>query len=65
MPSVDFTKGSEGRHRATRCYSEQRSYVPIYKEQLVRWAKLDLTSQQRSKVTRLQGQINDLDRIRS
>lgn len=48
--------------RAIRCYSEQRTYVPIYKEQLARWAKLELTAEQRSEVTRLQGQIADLDR---
>ena len=51
--------------RLIRCYSEQRSYVPIYKEQLARWAKLDLTGEQRATVKRSQGQINDLDRILS
>ncbi len=51
--------------RVIRCYSEQCTYVPIYKEQLARWAKLDLTGEQRAKVKRSQGQINDLDRILS
>ena len=51
--------------RVIRCYSEQRTYVPFYKEQLARWAKLDLTGEQRCEVTRLQSQIEDLDRILS
>lgn len=51
--------------RVIRCYSEQRTYVPLYKEQLARWAKLDLTGEQRCEVTRLQSQIEDLDHILS
>ncbi len=51
--------------RVIRCYSEQRTYVPIYKEQLARWAKLELTSQQRDAVERLQQQMVELDRILS
>ena len=51
--------------RLIRCYSEQRTYMPIYKEQLARWAKLELTGGQRTKVKLSQGQINDLDGILS
>lgn len=51
--------------RVIRCYSEQQTYVPIYKKQPARWSELELTAEQRTEVTRLQDQINDLDRLLS
>ena len=49
--------------RVSRCYCEQQTYVPIYVEQLARWAKLELTRHQRDEVERLQQQIAELVHI--
>ena len=49
--------------RVIRCYSETATYTPLYKEQLRRWEKLDLTADQRREVKRLKRQVQTLAEV--
>jgi len=49
--------------RVIRCYSETATYIPIYKEQMGRWERLDLTADQRREVKRLKTQVQTLSKV--
>jgi hypothetical protein len=46
--------------RIIRCYTESATYIPLYREQLTRWERTELTTEQRREVDRLKLQVDDL-----
>ena len=46
--------------RIIRCYTESATYIPLYREQLTRWERTELTTEQRREVDRLKPQVDDL-----
>ncbi len=46
--------------RIIRCYTESATYIPLYREQLTRWERTELTTEQRREVDRLRPQVDDL-----
>ena len=46
--------------RIIRCYTESATYIPLYREQLARWERTELTTEQRREVDRLKSQVDDL-----
>ena len=46
--------------RIIRCYTESATYIPVYREQLTRWERTELTTEQRREVDRLKLQVDDL-----
>ena len=46
--------------RIIRCYTESATYIPLYREQLTRWERTELTTEQRREVDRLKSQVDDL-----
>jgi hypothetical protein len=49
--------------RVIRCYGETATYIPLYKEQLDRWEKLDLSVEQGRDVKRLKRQVQTLSQV--
>lgn len=49
--------------RVIRCYSESAAYIPLYREQLTRWERLQLTTEQRSEVERLKTRVDALSDV--
>ncbi len=46
--------------RIIRCYTESATYIPLYREQLTRWERTELTTEQRREVDRLKPQVDEL-----
>ena len=49
--------------RTLNCYSEQAGMIPVYREQVVRWQKSNLSTDQAKEVKRLEGQVESLHEV--